>query len=199
MAKDVIASHDALIVIFEQIENFFKPLQKYAAVPMTEAISEVMVKIIAEVLEICAIMTEEIKQGQSREQIRDDMFSIVDTSSETYFGEFSNKFFGRKVIKDALRRLDRLTQVAAKAASVILEERWRRRWTNERWLSPPDPSTNHNTASYCQHEGTVTWFVEGDISTEWKSNSTAPLLWIHGKRASLPSCLLPDIDFFELL
>ena len=197
MAKDVIASHDALIVIFEQIENFFKPLQEYAAVPMTEAISEVMVKIIAEVLEICAIMTEEIKQGQSREQ-SDDMFSIVDTSSETYFGEFSNKFFGRKVIKDALRRLDRLTQVAAKAASVMLVERQMRVKTNRKWLFPPDPSTNLNFASDRQYEGTVTWFVKGDISTEWKSNSTAPLLWIHGKRASLPSCLLPDIDFFEL-
>ena len=193
MAKDVIASHDALIVIFEQIENFFKPLQEYAAVPMTEAISDVMVKIIAEVLEICAIMTEEIKQGQSREQ-SDDMFSIADTSSETYFGEFSKKFFGRKVIKDALRRLDRLTQVAAKAASVILEERRRRLWTNRRWLSPPDPSTNHTNACRVQHDGTAMWFFVGDIFMEWKSKLTAPLLWIHGMRASFCSCFPPDID-----
>jgi len=28
------------------------------------------------------------------------------------------------------------------------------------WLSPPDPSTNHNTACNTQYEGTSTWFFE---------------------------------------
>ena len=184
VAKDVIASHDALIIIFEQIETFFKPLQEHAAVPMTEAMSDIMVKIMAEVLEICAIITEEIKQGQSRESIRDDMFRIADTGSETYFREFSNELIGRKAIKDALSRLGRLTQEAAKAATVILEERRRRVWTNKAWLSPPDPSTNLNIARKAQHQGTATWFFEGNISTEWKFKSTAPLLWIHGIRAA---------------
>jgi hypothetical protein len=52
-----------------------------------------------------------------------------------------------------------------------------------RWLSPPDPSTNHNLASKLHHDGTSQWFCQSNIFREWKS--TASLLWIHGKRAFL--------------
>ena len=62
-----------------------------------------------------------------------------------------------------------------------------------KWLSPPDPSTNHNTAHSSQHEGTSTWFFQGGFYEEWKSTSS--LLWIHGKRMSLfPSFVLPSMD-----
>src|ERR1700755_1738918 len=45
-----------------------------------------------------------------------------------------------------------------------------------RWLSPPDPSTNHNTASKAHHNGTAEWFFRGTIFSEWKS--TGSFLWI---------------------
>src|SRR5579863_1449826 len=62
-----------------------------------------------------------------------------------------------------------------------------------KWLSPPDPSINHNTVHSSQHEGTATWFFQGGIYSEWKS--TGSLLWIHGKRMSLfSSSILPSID-----
>jgi hypothetical protein len=51
------------------------------------------------------------------------------------------------------------------------------------WLSPADPSTNHNIARKAQHTGTAVWFFQGKIVIEWKS--TGSLLWIHGKRAFL--------------
>ena len=51
------------------------------------------------------------------------------------------------------------------------------------WLSPADPSTNHNIARKAQHKGTAVWFFQGSIFIEWKS--TGSLLWIHGKRAFL--------------
>jgi hypothetical protein len=53
------------------------------------------------------------------------------------------------------------------------------------WLSPPDPSTNHNIACAAHHRGTATWFFQGSIYNEWKS--TPSLLWIHGKRESHPT------------
>jgi hypothetical protein len=56
-----------------------------------------------------------------------------------------------------------------------------------RWLSPPDPSTNHNIACSAHHEGTATWFIQGNIFNEWRSSG--PLLWIHGKR--VPHLPLP--------
>ena len=80
----------------------------------------------------------------------------------------------------------------------MIEERRTRVRTDRAWLSPPDPSTNQDIVSGRQHQGTVTWFFEGDMYTEWKSKSTASLLWIYGKRAPFCSCLLPDINCFEL-
>jgi archaellum component FlaC len=54
-----------------------------------------------------------------------------------------------------------------------------------RWLSPQDPSTNHNIAINAHHKGTATWFFEGRTYEEWKSTGSESLLWIHGKRAPL--------------
>src|SRR6266481_3123368 len=59
-----------------------------------------------------------------------------------------------------------------------------------RWLSPPDPSTNHTIACNAHHKGTATWFFEGRTYKEWKSTASEPLLWIHGKRALVPFCRL---------
>jgi hypothetical protein len=50
-----------------------------------------------------------------------------------------------------------------------------------RWLSPPDPSTNHNIACGTHHKKMATWFFQGSTFREWKSSGS--LLWIHGKRA----------------
>jgi len=52
-----------------------------------------------------------------------------------------------------------------------------------RWLSPSDPSINHNIASKAHHDGTSQWFFQGHIFKEWKS--TASFLWVHGKRVFL--------------
>ena len=56
-----------------------------------------------------------------------------------------------------------------------------------RWLSPSDPSMNHNIASKAHHDGTAQWFFRGRIFKQWKSS--ASFLWVHGKRVSLISTL----------
>ena len=61
-----------------------------------------------------------------------------------------------------------------------------------KWLSPPDPSTNHNIACGTHHKKTATWFFEGSIFREWKS--TGSLLWIHGKRLPHPLFNLTPSD-----
>jgi hypothetical protein len=52
--------------------------------------------------------------------------------------------------------------------------------TSRRWLSPPDPSTNHNTACEICHKGPPGWLFGSGIFKDWMSNGS--LLWIHGKR-----------------
>ncbi len=64
-SKDVTACHDILIDIFERIENFFKRLEAYTEVPQTAGMTDVIVKIMVEVLSIFAIATKEIKQGRT--------------------------------------------------------------------------------------------------------------------------------------
>ncbi|KAF8264996.1 hypothetical protein EI94DRAFT_1804983 [Lactarius quietus] len=96
-AKDVAASQDVLIDIFERIENFFRRLETYTDVPTTEAMKDIIVKIMVEVLGIFAIVTKEIKQGRAK--------------------KFLKKLIGRRDIEDALGRLDRLTQEEARMAT----------------------------------------------------------------------------------
>ncbi|KAH9009443.1 hypothetical protein EDB84DRAFT_1195937 [Lactarius hengduanensis] len=54
-AKDVVASQDALIDIFERIESFFRRLETYTEVPTTEAMKDTIVKIMVEVLGILGL------------------------------------------------------------------------------------------------------------------------------------------------
>jgi hypothetical protein len=55
------------------------------------------------------------------------------------------------------------------------------------WLSPADPSINHNILRKAHNEGTAVWFFQDKIFIEWKSTSC--LLWIHGKRTFLSEFL----------
>ncbi|KAH9051811.1 hypothetical protein EDB87DRAFT_1826540, partial [Lactarius vividus] len=101
-AKDVAASKDALVDIFERIEGFFRRLEKYSAVPTTEAMKDTIVKIMVEVLGIFGIVTKEMKQGRTKRYLK--------------------KLIGRRDVEDALLRLDRLTQQEMQMAIVELLE-----------------------------------------------------------------------------
>ena len=52
-----------------------------------------------------------------------------------------------------------------------------------KWISPPDPSVNYNTACKAHHGDTATWCTQGDIFADWKASGS--LLWIHGKRTCI--------------
>ena len=67
VVKDVNVAQDALIDIFERIENFFKRLETYTEVRPSDALTDIIVKIMVEVLNIFAIATKEIKQGRTSE------------------------------------------------------------------------------------------------------------------------------------
>jgi hypothetical protein len=51
-----------------------------------------------------------------------------------------------------------------------------------KWLSPPDPFINFNTADHARHQGTAEWFTQSSVFKDWKESSS--FLWIHGKRTS---------------
>ncbi|KAH9020702.1 hypothetical protein EDB84DRAFT_561724 [Lactarius hengduanensis] len=244
-SKDVAASHDVLVDIFERVENFFKRLEAYTEVPQTATMTDVIIKIMVEVLSIFAIATKEIKQGRAKR----------------YF----KKLMGRRDIEDALQRLDKLTQEEARMATAevlrltqnvgdkvkgigdqvegvntgvrgvdrkvqAVDDRVRvvddnvklivhgekersaaiERIVNSvgdmnrnqlrrdlrKWLSPPDPSINYNTACGAHHKGTATWFTRCDAFNGW--GASGGLLWVHGKPGSgksiLSSVIIQDMD-----
>ena len=69
-AMDVRASQESLIDIFERMENFFQRLEIYTNVSPTPEMSDMIVKIMVEVLSILAIATKEMKQGRTSELLR---------------------------------------------------------------------------------------------------------------------------------
>jgi hypothetical protein len=68
-AKAVSDSQDVLATVFERIENFFKRLETYIEVPPTTGMTDIIVKIMVEVLSILSIATKEIKQSKASELI----------------------------------------------------------------------------------------------------------------------------------
>ncbi|KAI9433096.1 hypothetical protein BJY52DRAFT_1218810 [Lactarius psammicola] len=95
--KDVRASQNALVDLFSRLEYFFKRLEKHIEVRPTAEMTDVIVKIMVEVLLILGIATKEVEQGRTKK----------------YF----KKLVGRNDVEDALRRLDKLTQEEARMAA----------------------------------------------------------------------------------
>ncbi|KAN0141646.1 hypothetical protein V8E53_000108 [Lactarius tabidus] len=197
-ARDTAACRDALIELFDKIESFFIRLQSYTEVPPTSAMTNVMGKIMAEVLTMLAIATKEMKQRRSK--------------------TFLKKLIGRNDIQDSLQKLEKLEQGElrtvtaqvlkttsdlkddAKETKVIVQQiasdmssrDWERLLQDlQGWLTPPDPSTNHNIACSAQHERTAGWVFIEDLYKEWESSGS--LLWIHGKAGSGKSILCSAI------
>jgi hypothetical protein len=65
--KDISASYDTLVVMFGSFENFLSRLSIYIGVPPTPALTNVLVKIIVELLSTLALVTKEVKQGRFSE------------------------------------------------------------------------------------------------------------------------------------
>ncbi|KAH9038753.1 hypothetical protein EDB85DRAFT_1931959 [Lactarius pseudohatsudake] len=193
-AKGAVASRDVLIELFDRIGGFFSRLMSYTEVPPTTAITDVMAKIMAEVLCILAIATKRMMQGQIK----------------TFF----KKIAGINDIEDALQRLEKLEQgelrtviaqvvketsglkdgvkriegIAQQIVTNVGARDWEQLLRDLRgWLSPPDPSTNHNIACGAQHERTSVWLFNDINFKEWESKGS--LLWIHGKPGSGKSVL----------
>ena len=66
-AKDVQASQDTLVDIFQHIESFFRRLEMYTEVRPTIDMVDLFVEMMAEVISILGIATEEIRKGRLSE------------------------------------------------------------------------------------------------------------------------------------
>ena len=65
--KGVSADFDALVDLLESIEHFLKRLDIYTKVPPTPAMTEIVAKIMVELLSTLALVTKQIRQGRPSE------------------------------------------------------------------------------------------------------------------------------------
>jgi len=206
-ASEITPSYDAVLDLFECFGSFFQYLEIYKTTHFGS--TDIVFKIVVELLSVLALATKQIKQGQ--------------------FKRFAKKLLRESEIDAVLQRLDRRTddevrstpeltlcvvyglmcnvRVAmedGKASThsfrqdmVALQQMSNK--TNKRnrdelqknvrqWMSPPDPSINQDFFWRARHAGSAAWFFESKALTEWRAR--ASLLWIHGKLGAGKSSLL---------
>ena len=69
-AVGVSASYDALIDLFECIENFLGRLRIYIEIPFSPSMCGIFTKVIVEVLSVLSLATKQIKEGRLSEIFR---------------------------------------------------------------------------------------------------------------------------------
>jgi len=68
--KDVSASHDALLDVFESIERFLSSLDIYTKIPLNGVMTDIVMKIMVEVLTSLALATKQVRQGRLKKFVR---------------------------------------------------------------------------------------------------------------------------------
>jgi KaiC/GvpD/RAD55 family RecA-like ATPase len=99
------------------------------------------------------------------------LMGLFDVSMATRYGEGKEKAF---------ERLDNKIKKANMAGSGDAVEKKKAIF---RWLSPPDPSTNHQKGLKLRQADTGLWFLESEQYAEWKA-SPLSFIWLHG----IPGC-----------
>jgi hypothetical protein len=89
--------------------SFLKRLEIYTAIPPNTILTEVIVKIMLEILSVLALALKQIKQGRFSEYTITFILSMTQCAIE----KFTKKLLGKSEIGTALQRLDRLTQEEA--------------------------------------------------------------------------------------
>ncbi|KAI0269058.1 hypothetical protein BGY98DRAFT_1190402, partial [Russula aff. rugulosa BPL654] len=207
-AKDTQKSHKTLIEIFGRIESFFRRLSIYTQVPSTPEMLDTIIQLMVEVLTILGMATKEMKQGRikkfgkrliGKSGMEDALKNLDRLTQEEARMTIAENLRATHAVDDRVANVnDKVTEVIRDvknverssspylidvgygALSIISENQLRE--SIHKWLSPPDPSTNHNIACGTHHKKTATWFFQGSIYKEWKSKGS--LLWIHGKPGS---------------
>ena len=61
------SSYNAVLDLFESLGNFLSRLEVYAQVPPTHVMTDIIIKIIVELLRVLGLATKEIQQGRLSE------------------------------------------------------------------------------------------------------------------------------------
>ena len=100
------ASYKTLVHIFERIHFFVQRLNSYTGIPLTKDLTELLGKIMAQVLSILGLSTKAMTERRTSESVHGLCSYLADYGSE----KFLKRLIGRTDVEDALLRLDSLTR-----------------------------------------------------------------------------------------
>jgi archaellum component FlaC len=106
VVRDVVASHDKIIHLFERINFSLQRLNIYTEIPLTNDFTELLGKIMAELLSVLANSTKEMTDWKMSELIHSLFPLLADYGLE----RFLKRLVGKTDVEDALERLDMLTK-----------------------------------------------------------------------------------------
>jgi hypothetical protein len=84
----------------------------------------------------------------------------------------------REIKDDIVKLSDGVAKLQIEQKTFTEDERRQKIY---QWLSPPDPSSNHNSACKKRQPTTGAWFIESDEFKKWKMGPNS-FLWLHGIR-----------------
>ena len=105
--KDVAASHDTLMHLFERVHFFLQRLNIYIGIPLTHEFTELLGKVMAQLLSILALSTKAMKDGRTS-QFPNPIFHVfADLVPEKVLKRLVG---GGSEVENALLQLDSLTK-----------------------------------------------------------------------------------------
>jgi hypothetical protein len=113
-ASGVTSSYNALLKLFERLGDFFQRLEIYISIQPTTMMTNIIVRIIIQVLSVLALATKVINDGRFSKCTITYTLHMAQCSIE----RFGRKMFGDSEIEAALDKIDQLTQEEARMAGV---------------------------------------------------------------------------------
>jgi hypothetical protein len=106
--KGVLDDYDTLADLLESVEHFLNRLDIYTKIPPTFGMTEMIVKILVELLSILALATKRLQEGKLSESVLGEILQYI-TWLCNAVALVKKKLIGGKDIEAVLQRLDRLT------------------------------------------------------------------------------------------
>ena len=75
--KGVLDDYDTLADLLESVEHFLNRLDIYTKIPPTDSMTEIIIKILVELLSILALATKQIRQGKLSESVFGEILYCV--------------------------------------------------------------------------------------------------------------------------
>jgi len=104
--RDVATNYKTITHLFERIQLFLQRLDSYTGIPLTKSFTELLGKIMAQILSILALSTKTMTERRMSELVHDLCSFLADYDSE----KLLKRLIGRSDVEDALLRLDSLTK-----------------------------------------------------------------------------------------